>query len=63
MGEIKNGEQKDSEWSGAIESYFLTEKDGGTELNAEMDSSEEYVQYFEGTFPKALEKIKQLAEN
>jgi len=63
LGEIKNGEEKDSEWSGAIENYILTEKDGSTELKAEMDSTEEYVQYFEGTFPKVLEKIKQLAEN
>jgi len=62
LGEITNGVEKESEWSGAMENYVLTEKDGVTELNADMDASEEYQQFFEDTFPKALEVIKQTAE-
>lgn len=62
LKEIKDGLEKDSEWSGASESYLLDEKEGITELKAEMDSSLEYKSYFEGMFPKALEVIKRLAE-
>ena len=62
LKEIKDGLEKDSEWTGASESYILTEKEGITELTAEMDSSLEYKSYFEGMFPKALEVIKRLSE-
>ncbi len=62
LGEITNGVEKENEWSGAKENYILTEKEGITELNADLDTSEEYQQYFEDTFPKALEVIKQIAE-
>lgn len=62
LGEIINGKEKESEWAGALESYLLTEKEDGTELTAEMDTNEEYQSYFEGMFPKALEKIKHLSE-
>jgi hypothetical protein len=38
MGEIKNGVESESSWKGAMESYYLADKNGGTEVRAELDS-------------------------
>ncbi|MBD0332687.1 MAG: SRPBCC domain-containing protein [Chitinophagaceae bacterium] len=62
LGEIKDGQQKESEWAGALESYYLTAADGNTELRVEMDSAESFEPYFKDTFPKALQIVKQLSE-
>jgi hypothetical protein len=62
MGEIKDGAETESAWAGALENYFLAETGNGTELTTEMDSSEEFQEYFEATFPKALELVKRLSE-
>lgn len=64
LGMIKGGkEDLNHEWSGVKENYNLSEKDGKTELVITMDSNEEMLVYFEKTWPKALDKIKLLAEN
>ena len=67
LGEVKNGiedttSEKVKQWAGAMENYTLTEVDGKTELTVDMDIAEEYKDYFLTTWPKALEKIKELAE-
>ena len=63
MGEIKNGVQEPKEWAGATENYYLSESNGITELKVEMDTSGgEMENYFKETFPKALDKVKQIAE-
>ncbi|MBI1223842.1 MAG: SRPBCC domain-containing protein [Bacteroidetes bacterium] len=64
LGEVKNGVEDFSKgWTGAFESYFLLPSaDGGTELNVELDTVGEYASYFQETFPKALAKVKELAE-
>ncbi len=67
LGVVKDGvEDTDSEetqqWAGATENYHLRAVDGQTELTVEMDISDEYRAMFENTWPKALEKIKALAE-
>ena len=67
VGVVKNGvEDLESEevkqWSGALENYTLKTVDGNTELTVEMDITEEYKDYFRETLPKALEKVKALAE-
>lgn len=53
-------------WSGAMENYTLQEKNGSTELRVEVDSSDSgdsnFVDYFRETFPKALQRVKELAE-
>jgi hypothetical protein len=63
-GEIHNGKE-DSEkkdWTGAIESYKLTETGGKTTLRVEMDSNEKWKEFFSGVWPKALDKVKEIAE-
>jgi uncharacterized protein YndB with AHSA1/START domain len=62
QGEIKAGVQTESNWAGAIEQYNLTEKNGYTTLQLQMDTIEEIETYFLETFPKALALIKQIAE-
>lgn len=63
LGELKNGVEERTDWGDARESYFLTEKDGGTELKVELDSVGEFESYFSETFPKALQVVKDIAEN
>ena len=41
----------------------ISEKNGKTELNVSMDTKEEYIAFFEDTFAKALDIIKDLSEN
>jgi hypothetical protein len=67
LGMIKNGiedttSEEAKKWTPAHENYTFTEKDGGTDLSIDMDSNEEYKEMFEGVWPKALAKLKELAE-
>ena len=67
LGTLKNGvEDMDSpetkEWAGALENYTLKNADGKTELVVDMDITEQYKDYFIKTWPRALDKVKELAE-
>jgi hypothetical protein len=67
LGIVKNGvEDTKSEavkaWAGALEDYTLTETNRASTLNVEMDVADDYRKYFEETWPKALSKLKELAE-
>jgi hypothetical protein len=50
------------DWAGAEENYTLIEVNGRTELTVDLDINDTFKDYFENTFPKALEKVKELAE-
>jgi len=56
VGEFSEG------MSGGMETYRLVPIDIGTVLEVTMDTEENYIDYFEDVFPKALEKIKELSE-
>ena len=67
LGVVKNGiEDTESEevkgWAGAKENYTLIEDNGKTKLEVDLDSTDEFKDYFLKTFPLALEKVKDLAE-
>lgn len=67
LSEIKNFEvmpvdDVTKEWTGAMETYRLTEDKGVTVLEAEIDVVDKYVDYFKTTFPKSLEMVKKLSE-
>ncbi len=49
-------------WTPAYENYTLKEIDGKTEFILDMDSSEQDYDYFMKTWPKALEKLKEICE-
>ena len=68
LGIVKDGiedvtSEKVNEWAGAVESYALDGRNGKTELIIEMDITEEFKDYFMNTWPKALERVKELSEN
>ena len=67
LGTVKDGvedfeSEQTKEWSGALENYVLKTVNGKTELVVDMDIAEEYKDYFMNTWPKALDKVKELAE-
>jgi hypothetical protein len=49
-------------WGGARENYTLTGNNGETELRIDMDSENEFRDYFSKTWPAALNKVKELSE-
>lgn len=51
------------EWSGGEERYTLVEDDGITTLTAAFDVPPELETFFKENYPKALERIKVLAED
>lgn len=66
-GMINNGvEDTESEevkkWTPSYENYSFEEKDGGTLFTLDMDSNDEYYEMFMEMWPKALEKLKEVAE-
>ena len=62
LGEIHQGVLEAKEWAGARESYRLTETNGTTELSVYMDATDDFKEYFEKTFPNALQVVKQISE-
>lgn len=64
LGEIKNGIEEPKNWSDATESYYLNEINGITELAVKLniEATSEFEQYFNNTFPKALEILKHISE-
>lgn len=59
--EITEGPQV-GDWIGAYEIYSFEEQDGKTTLIIDVDVLDEYKEYFEKTYPKALEKLKEISE-
>jgi len=67
LGMVTNGVEDTGsahaqEWAGAMENYTLKTVDGKTSLDIETDITEEYYDYFQKTWPQALDKVKELAE-
>mgnify|MGYP003394108519 CR=1 FL=1 len=67
LGEVKNGvEDTESEeakkWAGSLENYTFYDKDGGTELVIDMDTTDEYKEMMEGMWKDALVKLKEISE-
>ena len=44
------------------ENYYLEDKNGSTLLKVEMDTEDDWLKYFEQTWPKALQKLKEVCE-
>lgn len=67
IGDVENHVEKpvdeDSEkWTGAFEGYTLKEKNGKTLVIAEVDVTENDKEHMDSSFPKGLEKVKEMAE-
>ncbi len=60
--EITSGPEVEG-WAGALENYAFEENNGVTTVSIEVDTNEEYLDYFDTTWPKALDKLKFISEN
>ena len=60
--EITSGEQVDN-WAGSLENYSFQESNGITTVKVEMDTMDDYIDYFKESWPKALNILKKIAEN
>ena len=56
-------QEREKEWTGGIESYSLTEKNGVTTLTVKTDIPQEQEETFRIRFPRALNRIKILTES
>lgn len=68
IGLLENGKEITSGlevegWAGALENYTFTEDNGKTVLSVDTDSNNEYKDYFDEIWPKALNKLKSICEN
>lgn len=67
LGFYKDGMEDTSseevkKWQGAMENYTLRSVDGKTEVIVDMDITDEYADMFKEMWPKALKKLKEIAE-
>lgn len=67
LGIVTNGQEDTTSdavkaWTPAFENYTFKERDGATEVLVDMDTNDDYKQMFEDTWPKALQKLKELSE-
>lgn len=54
--------EREKEWTGGEERYSLAERDGITTLTVAFGVPPEMEDYFKTNYPKALERVKMLAE-
>jgi hypothetical protein len=59
--EITSGEEVEK-WAGELENYWFEEHNGITSVTVEVGVSDEYMDYFQTTYPKALQKLKEITE-
>lgn len=59
--EITTGEEVEK-WAGGYENYSFVEDNGVTTVTVDLDSIDEYLDFFNSTYPKALEKLKAISE-
>lgn len=49
-------------WTGGFENYSFEEKNGSTLVTIEIDVTDEFLDYFNNTWPKALDKLNEITE-
>lgn len=59
--EITTGEQVEK-WAGSHENYSFEEHNGITTVTVDMDTIDDYLDYFNNTYPAALDKLKEISE-
>jgi hypothetical protein len=59
--EITTGEQVEK-WTGGLENYSYEESNGITTVIVDIDVIDEYLDYFNSTYPIALDKLKEICE-
>ena len=62
MTDAQDGGERGKEWTGGTESYSLAESGGSTALTVELDVPPGLEEIFQVRLPKALDRVKILAE-
>ena len=60
--EITEGPEVEK-WANGFENYTFEENDGITTVTVDLDTTEDFLDYMNQTYPKALDKLKELCEN
>lgn len=66
-GILKNNEEittgpEVEKWANGYENYTFEENNGTTTVTVDIDVTEDFLEYMNQTFPKALEKLKEICE-
>lgn len=59
--EITEGPEVDK-WANGFENYSFEENNGTTTVTVDLDITDDFVSYMNETYPKALEKLKEVCE-
>jgi hypothetical protein len=59
--EITTGEEVEK-WANGFENYSFEENNGSTKLTVDLDTTEDFIQYMDETYPLALNKLKEMCE-
>ena len=59
--EITEGPEVEK-WAGGFENYSFDENNGISAVSVEVDTTEDFVDYMNQTYPKALDKLKEICE-
>ena len=51
-----------AKWANGFENYTFAENNGTTTVTVDLDTAEDFVEYMNETYPKALGKLKELCE-
>ncbi len=67
LGQILGGQEDTTsetakKWAPAYENYTLTPSGDATKFEVDVDTDEEFSEMFRDVWPKALEKLKDIAE-
>ena len=60
--EITEGPEVEK-WANGFENYTFQENNRTTTVTVDLDTTEDFLDYMNQTYPKALEKLKELCEN
>lgn len=59
--EIIEGPEVDK-WANGFENYTFEENNGTTTVTVDLDTTEDFVEYMDQAYPKALDKLKEICE-
>jgi hypothetical protein len=59
--EITEGPEVEK-WANGFENYTFEENNGTTTVTVDLDTAEDFLDYMNETYPKALDKLKELCE-
>lgn len=59
--EITEGPEVEK-WANGLENYSFSESNGITNLTVDLDTAEEFLDYMNEAYPKALDKLKEICE-